>query len=744
MPTAVAHTGLGLTTFRRQKMAAARDKIVMPQKALPRDEAIIFGELAELCTLPGFANAIAFFVLRDNFISFQSKLTTDDLNKLHTGNQLIRSEISTLIGLMVKQPIDYTLQEADVTQGYIEKAEFLLGELHDSLASVWFKGFSVEAVQAGFDPFSNGAAMREPIFYGGDSAYDFQYRQFAPMKYGKDQAWLESQRGFDAATAAKVSKAVKALLTDKPSAFAKTLHLKSPEQWTLLPAFTFTIDEVAARVGISHEIIERVVKAFSLPEGDINRSFTGLQEFNATNAQPILNLGSGQFVLFQHYSLDEAIYETPFFWMASDKKYAPTALKHRGEYAETLVYDFLCRVFQKCVYKNVHIYESKGSEISEIDLLVLFGDRAVVIQAKSKRLTIEARKGNDAQIKQDFQKAIQDAYDQALLCSRALLNEKYVFKDSDGAIIEFDYSPKQIFPVCVVADHYPALAFQARQFLRTQVDNVICAPLIADVFALDAMTEMLRQPLLLLSYLDLRQRHGSKILSTNELSLLSTHLKDNLWVNSRFDMVSFDESVGVHLDLAMVVRREGLPGSRTPDGILTRFQGTPLGRLMASIEADPEPTKIGLAMEILALSSSSVEAINRGIKHIQAECRRDGKNHDFTVALGDTASGLTIHCNDQPKEEAERRLSTHCAMRKYKQKASSWFGLVISPNGNARIGAHFVGDWQYDPAAEKLVREMPEGKSIKSINRMLKKKKTGRNELCPCGSGLKYKKCHLV
>lgn len=33
-----------------------------------------------------------------------------------------------------------------------------------------------------FNPFTNGAALREPIFYGGESAYSFQYRDFSPAK----------------------------------------------------------------------------------------------------------------------------------------------------------------------------------------------------------------------------------------------------------------------------------------------------------------------------------------------------------------------------------------------------------------------------------------------------------------------------------------------------------------------------------------------------------------------------------
>jgi hypothetical protein len=59
----------------------------------------------------------------------------------------------------------------------------------------------------------------------------------------------------------------------------------------------------------------------------------------------------------------------------------------------------------------------------------------------------------------------------------------------------------------------------------------------------------------------------------HELTLLSTHLKYNLWVGQDYDFVSLGDDIGIHLDAAMIVRREGVPGARSPDGILTRLEG---------------------------------------------------------------------------------------------------------------------------------------------------------------------------
>jgi hypothetical protein len=133
--------------------------------------------------------------------------------------------------------------------------------------------------------------------------------------------------------------------------------------------------------------------------------------------------------------------------------------------------------------------------------------------------------------------------------------------------------------MCLIADHYPALSFQARQFLKCTPTTTISRPFVLDVFALDAMTEMLDSPLQLLSYIDRRTGYTEKLMASHELTILSYHLKQNLWLNDEHTMVLLDDDISADLDLAMLVRREGIPGKGTPDGILTRFATTALGRM---------------------------------------------------------------------------------------------------------------------------------------------------------------------
>src|SRR5690606_23939725 len=151
--------------------------------------------------------------------------------------------------------------------------------------------------------------------------------------------------------------------------------------------------EVAAKAGLAPELTERVLTAFTLPDGEHNSGFDALQDFNAICATPLLRMPSGEFLSLQSYALAEAIYDSPFYWMAQDRAYLPTLTKHRGDFTESFVAERLGLVFgRERVYANVDIWETKATKAGEIDVLVVWGDRAIVVQAKSKRLTLEARK----------------------------------------------------------------------------------------------------------------------------------------------------------------------------------------------------------------------------------------------------------------------------------------------------------------------------------------------------------------
>jgi len=260
------------------------------------------------------------------------------------------------------------------------------------------------------------------------------------------------------------------------------------------------------------------------------------------------------------------------------------------------------------------------------------------------------------------------------------------------------------------------------------------------------MTEMLDAPLQLLSYVDRRTFFDDRFMSSHELNILGYHLKKNLWLDGKQDLIMLDDTLGTDLDLSMLVRRENIPGPWTPDGVLTRFANTRIGKLVKQIERQPNPAMLTLGFALLTFGEDAVVRLSKAIDEVIRRAKADGETHNITVPMDDARAGLTIHCNYDPVEVASDKLQIYCLARKYAQKADSWFGLCLNPeDGGIRFGIGLEEKWERDPTMDELTKDMARPMKVSDLNLMIGKKlpKVGRNDPCPCKSGKKYKKCCL-
>ena len=692
---------------------------------------------------------IACFCFRDNTIRYSDTITKDDILQQYSMDKLIRTEISTLIGLVCKNHLNTELPSPDVMQEHIDKTDSLLKEIHQSMMPSMEHFFALsEYRDQKSDPFQNGSLLRESIFYSGEGAYEFQYRDLSEVKYKKDNDWFLKNKSFSIQQAINVLKSIQSLQSFKINKAIEGFVHKEPHEWSVLEVYKFTAEEISDISNIEINTVRRVIESFVSPI-DMT-GFESLDDFNPQNAYPIIKLPEDEYLLFQSYSLMEALYETPFFWFNDDKKYQSIAMQHRGEFTEEFSAERLRLVFgDNRVFLNIDIYDSRKNKAGEIDVLVVFANRAIILQAKSKKLTIAARKGNDNILRDDFKKAVQDAYNQAYVCATLLTDKNYKLIDKSGNELNIKRNYKEIYPFCVVSDHYPSLSFQAREFLKFQETKNIKAPFVMDVFFLDAVTEMLQSPLHFLSYVNRRTSYVEKIFSTHELTILSYRMKQNLWVDDKYTIMQLGDDICADLDLAMLTRRDGAPGINTPTGILTKYKDTAFDQIIKDIDKLEHPATIDLGFMLLKLSGNTIEMINDGIARLIKRGKTDGKPHNLIIAIaGET--GLTIHCNDDHKSISMPRLERYCELRKYAQKASSWFGICIGQTvPRLMFGVNNKYKWVQSDEMDELVKDMPKPQNIKGKNKIDfntldgKSKKVGRNDPCSCGSGKKYKKCCL-
>jgi hypothetical protein len=98
-----------------------------------RLEQEIFDDLVGLCASPGYAHAIAFLCYRDHIVGYGDELKAKDYAKLFSRERLIRTEVATLIGMMLRSKVDFAFPGIEAVHRYIDQTESLLHELHNAL-----------------------------------------------------------------------------------------------------------------------------------------------------------------------------------------------------------------------------------------------------------------------------------------------------------------------------------------------------------------------------------------------------------------------------------------------------------------------------------------------------------------------------------------------------------------------------------------------------------------------------------
>ena len=702
-----------------------------------RTEAEIFKELETLCTTPGYVHVLACLSFRDNFLRPRSQeVTSDDFYRLRQRTQqqydrLIPIEISTLIGLAVKGEFNVNPISSGEIERSVEKTDDLMRELNMLLTYQ----FKVEKDQDGNlifpdeADFKQARTMRNHMFYEVGSAYLFHYKKFTSARYTPDNEWFQIHQGFSIQEAQDVIKALSDMQLRKVKAVRNDIQKNITSDLIPLEIFMFTLEEIAERSNRPVQTVKNVVDAFCLSQKPCNQTFNSIVDYNEAKSHPIIKISDNEYLLLQVSNLIESMYESPFYWMDKDEKYKDRADKHRGIFTEEFCANRLESVFgARNVYKNIVFEKDKG----EIDVLVTYLNRAIILQAKSKKLTLKARQGDEKALGDDFQSAVQDAYNQGFSCAE-LLNDKDLKISVNGKPLEIRRDFREIYIFTVVPDHFPSLAFQAEQKLEYKITETIPPPFVMDIFLLDTLCELLESPLYFLDFVRKRIKYSNKIMALSEVAILGYYLRRNLYIPDDLGFIPIDDNFCRYIESAMHVRRENLIGNPNVEGILTKWEGHTFGEIIQYIKQSEQDGLLDIGFFLLRLNENVAGSLGDSIDKITRQTQVDKKLHAIHQVFD--GEGFAFYTSYQ--EEDADWLYHHCELRKYLVKANKWFGLAKNVNSGYPFDVGLILDdpWKHSDEMEKRVNIL---KRIESNP----KKKIGRNDPCPCGSGKKYKKCH--
>ncbi len=683
----------------------------------------------------GYLYTLALILLRDLF------LLPEEIADINPREHLNIQELTLLVGLFVKHAVDLTVPTEGESAKRFELTYQMFEELHKKYHEPFLEQINrlVSHGRGDGTPqenyrkiFGQGVTMAEPIFYSASGAYDFQYQEFAVKKYKNDTPWLRKQVGVDIAEMANIARKLKTLHERKFNDLFQASRPNFAEFCTAgLSVFCFGESDLSE---FSPRAVRRFLEVFSLAPAATNAALELPGQYNEAQSRPIIRLGDGRWFLPIAFNLSEAIYESPFYWMNRDREYKDAALRHRGDFAEEVTAELLASTCGASkVYRNVQIIERKGQAITDIDVLAIVGNKAVIAQVKSKRLTEVAKRGDEKKLVADFELAVQEAYEQGLLSRTVLRNGKNKLF-VEGAELQLTEPIDEAYILCVTVDSYPAVTHQVDVYLRKQANDP--TPIALSILDLDVLTFYLRDPFEFAYYLRQRVALNHYFKADSEMSLLGYHLGHKLFRGEGTTKI-LDGSFAQLIDANFQVVRGSVPRTDAADKLRSTWRNEDFQTLIDQVKATREPKFTDAIFFLYDLSGQGADDLIKALRLTKGKTQADQQPHDMRLPMAETRSGITVLCEPSSPSILREKLLWLSEVAKYKSNADVWLGLGCLATSPRLVDVIVFANYErrYDPELESQAAQL-RGKPMTAEGR-----KIGRNEPCPCKSGKKFKRC---
>jgi hypothetical protein len=600
-----------------------------PERTVPRSSTEIFEDLRKLAQTNAALHEISAIIYRDWAVTVDLKegRAADAPETRWSTSKLNKNELMLLLGLTVQSRSDctYSVQVGDDT--FVARADQLLRELHDRVLADGASVFDHEANRFIESPNSIGSMAREAIYYGAESFYLHQFPGFSGLRYRDDGTWLLQNAGLSIRPMIDISKFIVNRINRQMTGVG---YMRSK-------GYVFSHGELTNSLLVSKTDVRKkfgqkanaFIAKFATPVTGANASFTDPFAINAVSIAPIIDLGEHLYVPNQ-YRLFESIYESPFYWMMADKTYADTAADHRGAFLEKTATHIFRSVFgAENVYDNVKVRQNAKEIAGELDVLVAYGEFVLVVQAKSKRVTLKALTGATEALKTDFEGAIQAPYRQALECAE-LIRAGADCLTKGGKVLTFSSLPR-LFPIVVLSDPFPASTLLSKILLER---GAKIAPVIWDIGVLDCVARLLPTPIEMFFYLKSRSEAFDNVISDSEYNYLGYHIRSKLVRPADADMLILERDFATVVDDYMIAADVGIEAER-PLGILERLRIPVVSELLSELKS-ANPRIAAVVIDLYNFSSAALEDLSARILELREEVSNGKaiKAFSFPTAMG--------------------------------------------------------------------------------------------------------------
>jgi hypothetical protein len=465
--------------------------------------------------------------------------------------------------------------------------------------------------------------------------------------------------------------------------------------------FLFRLSELENAFG--PELTRNFIKRFGARFGEINRQYREPKDLNDLNKKPILVVGCEHIFIPVPQLLIQVPVKTIYYDLIQDPDYHVVYEKSRGEYLEERAFDLFGGIFHPA---NIHRKLRYGpDEKDEVDLLIEFDTKILIVECKSKPLTLPARQGTLNEIHDDFTKAIQRAYDQAKRAKDYITQNKTAefWTVNEKRIVVKSEEASEIFLICVTAELFSAFATDLSTILKKEPDE--SCPWAICLRDLEIVAQCFTDPYLFLHFLKRRQVLHGRVLSFDELDYVGNYLVNGLFFEEEFKkgtvmiaLIGFTEQ----FDKDYLTKIGKLKTAQ----VGTSWSNPAFENLIGSIKSIGTKRHSNIILTLLDIDSKARDDLINLIKSTIRNTRRDGRLHDFTMLFENFGISFVSSIR---RDGLKEKVIFDATLKKYKHKCSKWLCMGRDVTDDQYLVNEFVYlefKWQYDPKLEQATKHL--------------------------------------
>lgn len=500
----------------------------------------------------------------------------------------------------------------------------------------------------------------------------------------------------------------------------------------------------------------KLLKLLSSQLGD-NSTFI---EFNKSPAWPTndsniyeapLIEDNGKFYCFAPQVLNRNIGNIIEGWIRqADKQYFITDYQEkRARLLEKKGIEYLSKILPGAeVYENLYytINENGKSKRVETDGLIIYDENLLIIEAKSGSLSTSAKRGGLERMKNDLSELLGSAYEQALRTKKYIVTEAvptFEYKDKSIAkVIKNKNKYRNIFLVNITMQNLGHFATHLNSLKSIKLIQGKEWPWSVFINDLRVISEIMESPTEFLHYLQRRIKVNDypQFRAIDELDFLMFYLNDGLFVEdinlkdvSMFTLGGYTEKLDRYYDFKAGYVSSG---EKPKLNISAEFKN-----FISLIESTGKFGFTRVTTTLLSFDSENQKNILVNLRKTKIKSQKDGRDHDLSIIVFIAKIGMTFYVTQNRDLEHWRSVEIYCRLKMYQMQWDEWIAVSVDLNKDVTNELDFrifKKKWQYNKEMEKALKKFKEDKLEKFIN---SGQKIGRNDLCPCGGGKKYKKC---